>query len=144
MKKKVLMMVLTIIGIFCVLMIGKTVWQKKMAENERFLKNADLIETVNFYELTENNFITGIDYFFIPEEVEALRNSIREKAYHFERGYMQEEEEKYFLYLYDKEDMELKCFAVDSALRIYMGNGEFFVDEILTDLLKVKVQEYNK
>lgn len=65
------------------------------------------IASGSVYEITENNFVKGLDHDFIPEELEIWNEVFQDGSVQEEQGYLLDGAQKYMIYLYDADGNEV-------------------------------------
>lgn len=53
------------------------------------------------YEVTENNFVKGLDHDFTPEELEIWNEVYQDESVQEEQGYLLDGAQKYMIHLYE-------------------------------------------
>ena len=82
-----------------------------------------VIASGNMYEVTENNFVSGLEYDFTGEDIKIL-NSVLPDDITVLGDKIDENNIKYMINLYDSTGKELYEYAVDGTLRVYDGSLE--------------------
>ena len=76
------------------------------------------------YEVTENNFVKGLDHDFTPEELKVWNEVYQDGSVQEEQGYLLDGEQKYMIHLYDADGNEVLEYVLDSRGQLYDGKKD--------------------
>ena len=107
---------LVAVGLLCCLLFGSCGRVVDSSES-------GVIASGNMYEVTENNFVSGLEYEFTSENLKVLNSVIPDDITVLD-GKLDKNNIKYMVNLYDSTGKELYEYAVDENLRVYDGNLE--------------------
>lgn len=96
------------------------------------------IASGTMYEVTENNFVKGLDYDFTPEEME-IWNEVYQNGYIQEdRSYLLDGDQRYMIHLYDADGNEVLEYVLDSNGQLYDGkkDGHAIQNEKISNMLE--------
>ena len=96
------------------------------------------IASGTLYEVTENNFVKGLDYDFTPEEME-IWNEVYQNGYIQEdRSYLLDGDQRYMIHLYDADGNEVLEYVLDSNGQLYDGkkDGHAIQNEKISNMLE--------
>lgn len=82
------------------------------------------IASGSVYEITENNFVKGLDHDFTPEELEIWNEVFQDGSVQEEQGYLLDGAQKYMIYLYDADGNEVLEYVMDSRGQLYDGKKD--------------------
>lgn len=82
----------------------------------------DPIVSGNMYEITENNFISGLEHAFTKEELEIWNQ--KHRNIEAGTGTVSEDEIKYMIYLYDAHEKQVCSYLMDKGDALYDGEQE--------------------
>lgn len=95
----------------------------------------------NIYEITENNFQEGLDYYFTEEELAEIMGMLKDESLEMTEGIPKKEDIAYVVIFYDAAGMEVLSFTIDRANKIYEGSGYCVKNEQLTMFFKKYTQK---
>lgn len=82
----------------------------------------DPIVSGNMYEITENNFVSGLEHAFTKEELEVWNREYRNVQ--DGAGTVREDEIKYMIFLYDAHGNQVCNYIMDKGDALYDGDLE--------------------
>lgn len=87
-------------------------------------KEQGMIESGNIYEITENNFVDGLDHTFTEDEIAVWDEVYAKGSFKEGEDYITEEDIKYMINLYDSNENEVGEYILDKNGQLYDGNRE--------------------
>lgn len=136
MKKRVISILL-----FACVVTGIGAVQTMRSENGKSAGQAvsnEPIASGTMYEVTENNFVKGLDHDFTPEELK-IWNEVYQNGYIQEdQSYLLDGDQKYMIHLYDADGNEALEYVLDSRGQLYDGkkNGQAVRNETIKNMLE--------
>lgn len=96
------------------------------------------IASGSVYEITENNFVKGLDHDFTPEELEIWNEVYQDGSVQEEQAYLLDGAQKYMIHLYDADGNEVLEYVLDSNGRLYDGkkDGHAIQNEKISNMLE--------
>ena len=90
------------------------------------------------YEVTENNFVKGLDHDFTPEELKVWNEVYQDESVQEEQGYLLDGTQKYMIHLYDADGNEVLEYVLDSRGQLYDGkkDGHAIQNEKISNMLE--------
>lgn len=89
----------------------------------------------NLYEITENNFIEGIDYDFSETEIEEIKTILKNEEFTLTEEIIDENELQYIINFYDADGTEIFSFALDKNKNIFCKDGYQLKDSHLREYI---------
>lgn len=136
MKKRVISILL-----FACVVTGIRAVQTMRSENGKSAEQAvsnEPIASGTMYEVTENNFVKGLDHDFTPEELKVWNEVYQDGPVQEEQGYLLDGDQKYMIHLYDADGNEALEYVLDSRGQLYDGkkNGQAVRNETIKNMLE--------
>lgn len=136
MKKRVISILL-----FACVVTGIGAVQTMRSENGKSAEQAvsnEPIASGTMYEVTENNFVKGLDHDFTPEELKVWNEVYQDGPVQEEQGYLLNGDQKYIIHLYDADGNEALEYVLDSRGQLYDGkkNGQAVRNETIKNMLE--------
>lgn len=96
------------------------------------------IASGTMYEVTENNFVKGLDHDFTPEELKVWNEVYQNGYIQEDRSYLLDGDQRYMIHLYDADGNEVLEYVLDSNGQLYDGkkNGQAVRNKIIKNMLK--------
>lgn len=96
------------------------------------------IASGSMYEITENNFVKGLDHDFTPEELEIWNEVYQDGSVQEDQGYLLDGAQKYMINLYNADGNEVLEYVIDSNGQLYNGkkNGQAVRNETIKNMLE--------
>lgn len=91
-------------------------------------------------EITENNFVKGIDHDFTPDELQIWNEVYQSSSVQEEQGYILNGTQKYIINLYDSNENEILEYLLDDNGQLYDGKRDgqaISCDEIIKMLEQI-------
>lgn len=76
------------------------------------------------YEVTENNFVKGLDHDFTPEELKVWNEVYQNGYIQEDQSYLLDGDQKYMIHLYDADGNEALEYVLDSNGQLYDGKKD--------------------
>lgn len=89
----------------------------------------------NLYEITENNFIEGIDYDFSETEIEEIKTILKNEEFTLTEEIIDENKLQYIINFYDADGTEIFSFALDKNKNIFCEDGYQLKDSHLREYI---------
>ena len=83
-----------------------------------------MIASGDIYEITENNFVKGMEHTFTEDELKIWNEAYGEGAFEEGEDVIAEDDIKYMINLYDEEENEIGEYVLDKNGNLYDGNKE--------------------
>lgn len=136
MKKRVISILL-----FACVVTGIGAVQTMRSENGKSAEQAVSNEPIAsgiMYEVTENNFVKGLDHDFTPEELKVWNEVYQDGPVQEEQGYLLDGDQKYIIHLYDADGNEALEYVLDSRGQLYDGkkDGHAIQNEKISNMLE--------
>lgn len=136
MKKRVISILL-----FACVATGIGAVQTMRSENGKSAEQAvsnEPIASGTMYEVTENNFVKGLDHDFTPEELKVWNEVYQDGPVQEEQGYLLDGAQKYMIHLYDVDGNEVLEYVLDSRGQLYDGkkDGHAIQNEKISNMLE--------
>ena len=98
------------------------------------------------YEITENNFVKGLDHDFTQEELEIWNEVYQDGSVQEEQGYLLDGAQKYMIHLYDADGNEVLEYVLDGNGQLYDGkkNGQAVRNETIKNMLEKIISKNNR
>lgn len=140
MKNFVKMESLIVCMMFLIILVGCQK-ERDLSSNQNsqvlsYKEIAEQIAIINIYEITENQFQEGIDYYFTSEEMELWRNILNNEIDDYSNVDIGDVEIKYIINFYNKDGDELLSFALDEDKNVYTEDGYKFINSEILLVLK--------
>lgn len=97
---------------------------------------ADRIDSVNFYEITENQFQKGVDFDLQEEDLEKLKEIVRSDSLTIMEEQCEKKDIKYVLCVYDEKENEIASFGIDRSGSIFIDDSRRVKDEEFEALIQ--------
>lgn len=136
MKKRVISILL-----FACVVTGIGAVQTMRSENGKSAEQAVFNEPIasgTMYEVTENNFVKGLDHDFTPEELKVWNEVYQDGSVQEEQGYLLDGDQKYIIHLYDADGNEALEYVLDGNGQLYDGkkDGHAIQNEKISNMLE--------
>lgn len=97
-----------------------------------------MIASGDIYEITENNFVKGMEHTFTEDELKIWNEAYGEGAFEEGEDVIAEDDIKYMINLYDEEENEIGEYVLDKNGNLYDGNkeGRVVYNDQITKLLQ--------
>lgn len=99
-------------------------------------KDAVILQAGNIYEITENNFISGLDYEFTKEELMLWQNLLDSMDECTAGKKTQTVNKKYLIWLYDGDENEVATFFLDTKGILYSEDRIKIEHKAIMDMLQ--------
>lgn len=115
--------------------IGNT---KEEHQTDRLSEKKVVVKTGDIYEITENNFIDGMEHAFTNDELEMWNEVYAENGFEEKENFVVKDNIKYMINLYDDKENEVGEYIIDKDGRLYDGNknGKEIYNQKIIKLLK--------
>lgn len=107
----------------CLISCSTRVWWIKEKQASEKGKNS-MIVSGDIYEITENNFVEGMEYKFTEDELKIWNEVYNKDSFEVGEDIITEENIKYMINLYDDEEKEIGEYVLDKNGNLYDGNQE--------------------
>lgn len=113
----------------------KTYLNKKSTEISQ-TENQQTIVSGELYEITENNFITGLQHDFTDEELILWNQVSQDNGFQEKDKTLDDDTIKYMIRLYDKNNKQVGEYILDDKGFLFNNKGKQVTNKQIEELLK--------